>query len=65
MKEISCKLLVIGGGPGGYIAAIRAGQPLADAALVSGFADQSHLTRQFGRAFGLTPGRWRAMHRPG
>lgn len=46
-------------------AAIRAGQSLADAALVSGFADQSHLTRQFGRAFGLTPGRWRAMHRPG
>ena len=26
MKEISTKLLVIGGGPGGYVAAIRAGQ---------------------------------------
>lgn len=46
-------------------AAIRAGQPLADAACVSGFADQSHLTRQFRQAFGLPPGRWRAIHRPG
>ena len=26
MKEISCKLLVIGAGPGGYTCAIRAGQ---------------------------------------
>ncbi|MFI4996983.1 MAG: dihydrolipoyl dehydrogenase family protein, partial [Hyphomicrobiales bacterium] len=26
MKEISCKLLVIGAGPGGYVCAIRAGQ---------------------------------------
>ena len=26
MKEITCKLLVIGAGPGGYVAAIRAGQ---------------------------------------
>lgn len=26
MKEISCKLLVLGAGPGGYVAAIRAGQ---------------------------------------
>ncbi len=24
MKEISCKLLVLGAGPGGYVAAIRA-----------------------------------------
>lgn len=43
-------------------AAIRAGQSLAEAAFSSGFADQSHLTRQFGSAFGLTPGRWRAIH---
>lgn len=35
---------------------IRAGQPLADAAAVSGFADQSHMTRSFVRNFGLTPG---------
>ncbi len=26
MNELSCKVLVIGGGPGGYVAAIRAGQ---------------------------------------
>ena len=26
MKEISCRLLVIGAGPGGYVCAIRAGQ---------------------------------------
>ena len=34
MKEISCKLLVIGGGPGGYIAAIRAGQLGLDTVIV-------------------------------
>jgi AraC-like DNA-binding protein len=42
-------------------ALVRAGHPLADAALASGFADQSHMTRQFKRAFGLSPGRWRAI----
>ncbi len=42
--------------------AIRAGHSLADAAFDSGFADQSHMTRQFKRAYGLSPGRWRAMH---
>ena len=26
MNELRCKVLVIGGGPGGYVAAIRAGQ---------------------------------------
>ena len=26
MKEISCRLLVIGAGPGGYVCAVRAGQ---------------------------------------
>src|ERR1700712_4257005 len=26
MTDISCKLLVIGGGPGGYVCAIKAGQ---------------------------------------
>ncbi len=26
MKDISCQVLVIGAGPGGYVAAIRAGQ---------------------------------------
>jgi AraC-like DNA-binding protein len=38
-----------------------AGHTLADAALASGFADQSHLTRQFKKAYGLPPGRWRAL----
>ncbi|MBV8763933.1 MAG: AraC family transcriptional regulator [Hyphomicrobiales bacterium] len=41
---------------------IRAGDPLADAAQASGFADQSHMTRLFGRAFGMSPGRWHALH---
>jgi len=41
---------------------MRAGYALADAAQACGFADQSHLTRQFGRAYGLPPGRWRALH---
>jgi AraC-like DNA-binding protein len=42
-------------------ALIRAGAPLAEAALAAGFADQSHLTRQFTRAYGLPPGRWAAL----
>ncbi|MBB4301185.1 AraC-like DNA-binding protein [Rhodobium orientis] len=40
---------------------IRAGASLADAALGSGFADQAHMTRQFRRAFGVTPGVWRRL----
>jgi AraC-like DNA-binding protein len=39
-------------------AAVAAGSPLARAAADAGFADQSHMTRQFVRAYGLTPGRW-------
>jgi dihydrolipoamide dehydrogenase len=34
MKEISCKLLVIGAGPGGYVCAIRAGQLNLDTVIV-------------------------------
>jgi dihydrolipoamide dehydrogenase len=34
MKEISCRLLIIGAGPGGYVCAIRAGQLGIDAVLV-------------------------------
>src|SRR5215207_6625719 len=34
MKEISCKLLVIGAGPGGYVCAIRAGQLGVDTVVV-------------------------------
>lgn len=38
---------------------LRANVPLADAAAMTGFADQSHLGRCFRRAFGVTPGRYR------
>ncbi|MBZ9654918.1 AraC family transcriptional regulator [Phyllobacterium lublinensis] len=37
---------------------IKAGEPLAEIAAATGFADQSHLNRQFKKAFGMTPGRW-------
>ena len=43
--------------------AIEGGQPLARAASEAGFADQSHMTRQFKRTYGLTPGRWMALTR--
>ena len=36
---------------------------LSQIALDGGFADQSHLTRVFGEFYGLTPRRWRALHR--
>jgi AraC-like DNA-binding protein len=39
---------------------IARGTPLAEAAAWAGFADQSHLSRQFKRAYGLTPGQWAA-----
>jgi AraC family transcriptional regulator len=35
--------------------------PLADVALLAGFADQSHLTRTFKRQLGLTPAAYRKM----
>ena len=37
---------------------ISLGEPLADIAADTGFADQAHFTRHFKKAFGLTPGRW-------
>ncbi|WP_084195523.1 AraC family transcriptional regulator [Streptosporangium amethystogenes] len=37
---------------------LAGGVPLCDAALGAGFADQSHMTRMFKRAYGLTPARW-------
>jgi AraC-like DNA-binding protein len=40
---------------------IERGLPLAEAAVRSGFADQSHMTRQFKRAYGFTPGRWMSL----
>jgi AraC-like DNA-binding protein len=41
--------------------AIESGHSLARAAAEAGFADQSHMTRQFKRTYGLTPGRWMAL----
>lgn len=43
---------------------IRDGQPLSQAAAASGFADQSHMTRVFGRHFGYTPGAWQRLAHP-
>ncbi len=40
---------------------MRDGASLADAAASSGFADQSHMTRHFKRAYGVTPARWRDL----
>jgi len=42
-------------------AEIERGHSLARAAADSGFADQSHMTRQFKRTYGLTPARWIAL----
>ncbi|MDJ1156977.1 AraC family transcriptional regulator [Chelatococcus sp. SYSU_G07232] len=39
---------------------LRAGTPPAEAALAAGFADQSHMTRHFKSAYGMTPVRWLA-----
>lgn len=39
---------------------IAAGVPLAEAALASGFADQSHMTRIFVRKYGVSPGAYAA-----
>lgn len=38
--------------------ALRSGQSLAETAFSTGFADQSHMTRQFTKAFGISPARW-------
>lgn len=39
------------------------GQTLASAALIAGFTDQSHMTRQFSKTYGLSPARWMKMLR--
>lgn len=39
------------------------GQSLVSAALIAGFTDQSHMTRQFGKTYGLSPARWINMQR--
>lgn len=41
--------------------AIRDGEDLASAAVASGFADQSHMTRHFKQTYGMTPGYWRKL----
>jgi AraC family transcriptional regulator len=41
----------------------RSSTALSQIALDSGFADQSHFTRVFSAMQGLTPRRWRALHR--
>ena len=38
-------------------------QPLAEIALSTGFADQSHFTRRFHQFVGLPPRKFRAQHR--
>ena len=43
--------------------AIKSGATLAEAATLSGFADQSHMTRKFKGAFGITPGRYAREYR--
>jgi AraC-like DNA-binding protein len=40
---------------------MHGGASLAEAATASGFADQSHMTRHFTRAYGVTPARWRGL----
>lgn len=37
---------------------LRQGMALADTAAAAGFSDQSHMTRLFSRAYGLSPGRY-------
>ncbi len=40
-----------------------AGSGLAVAAVEAGFSDQAHFTRHFRATFGITPGKWLAMHK--
>lgn len=42
-------------------ALIGDGEPIAEVAAATGFADQSHLTRHFKKAFGMAPGAWSGM----
>ncbi|MFS0828884.1 AraC family transcriptional regulator [Pseudomonas phoenicis] len=39
-------------------AAVFAGKSLVDASMEAGFFDQSHMTRHFKKAFGVSPARW-------
>lgn len=40
---------------------ISRGTSLADAAAMTGFADQAHMSRHFKRAFGISPGQWQQL----
>ncbi|WP_395038151.1 AraC family transcriptional regulator [Klebsiella aerogenes] len=40
---------------------IQLGLSLAESALAAGFSDQSHMTRQFIKAYGISPGRWQTF----
>lgn len=46
-------------------ALLAQGRPIADAAIASGFADQSHFTRHFRRIAGVTPRAFVRELRPG
>jgi transcriptional regulator GlxA family with amidase domain len=37
--------------------------PIAEIALVCGFAEQSNFTKVFGKLAGMPPGAWRRLHR--
>jgi AraC family chemosensory pili system transcriptional regulator ChpD len=41
---------------------LKSGMPAAETAYRTGFSDQSHLTRWFGRAYGISPVRFARMH---
>jgi AraC-like DNA-binding protein len=43
---------------------LEAGETIADVAAATGFADQSHLHRNFQRSLGLTPGEYRRSFNP-
>jgi AraC-like DNA-binding protein len=45
-------------------ALIAAGTPISEAAVLAGFADQSHLSRWFVRYYGVTPGRYQHATAP-
>jgi AraC-like DNA-binding protein len=40
----------------------KTSEPIASIATAVGFADQSHFTKAFKRAVGLTPREWRVEH---
>ncbi|EKZ5284318.1 AraC family transcriptional regulator [Klebsiella aerogenes] len=42
---------------------LMVGESITDAALISGFFDQSHMARHFTKTFGLTPAHWRDINR--